>query len=307
MLLCVLVAQLCPTLCNPMDCSLLVPLSMDFSRQEYWSGLPFPSPGHIPNPAIEPGSPTLHANSLPSEPPVLKGDQDLVCWPSNVFWVKLQSARALVSTFCFSCPEDLRHSLLLSWSFNSCLLAFLWVPVAVLLFRSPFLLWVLLCTQSILLPLETQFGIWEVQSKFRKSTTSGAYLVSWGFPGGSDDKGSVCNVRDPGSIPGLGRYPGEGNGSPLQYSCLENPMDRGAWQATVHRVTQSQQDRSYLATHIIWLLQPVSPFRSFALFLKPHFLHLWNGNRACLTSLLSEWHISCMWKILCIENWPLLS
>ena len=79
MLLYVLVAQLCPTLCNPMDCSLLVPLSMDFSRPEYWSGLPFPSPGDIPNPAIEPGSPKLHANSLPSEPPVLKGDQDLVC------------------------------------------------------------------------------------------------------------------------------------------------------------------------------------------------------------------------------------
>ena len=46
---------------------------------------------------------------------------------------------------------------------------------------------------------------------------------------GSDSKASVCNAGDPGSIPGLGRSPGEGNGSPLQYSCLENPMDRGAW------------------------------------------------------------------------------
>ena len=49
------------------------------------------------------------------------------------------------------------------------------------------------------------------------------------FSGGSDGKGSVYNVRDLGSIPGLGRFPGEGNGNPLQYSCLENPMDRGAW------------------------------------------------------------------------------
>ena len=49
-----------------------------------------------------------------------------------------------------------------------------------------------------------------------------------GFPGGSDGKASACNVGDPGSIPGLGRSPEEGNGSPLQYSCLENPMDRGA-------------------------------------------------------------------------------
>ena len=49
-----------------------------------------------------------------------------------------------------------------------------------------------------------------------------------GFPGGSDGKASACNVGDPGSIPGLGRSPGEGNGNPLQYSCLENSMDGGA-------------------------------------------------------------------------------
>ena len=49
------------------------------------------------------------------------------------------------------------------------------------------------------------------------------------FPDGSDGKASVCNAGDPGLIPGLGRSPGEGNGSPLQYSCLENPMDGGAW------------------------------------------------------------------------------
>ena len=63
------VAQSCLTLCNPMDCNLQAPPSMVFSRQEYWSGLPFPSPGDLPDPGIEPGSPTLYADALPSELP----------------------------------------------------------------------------------------------------------------------------------------------------------------------------------------------------------------------------------------------
>ena len=63
-------------------------------------------------------------------------------------------------------------------------------------------------------------------------------MCTHGFPGGSEDKASACNAGNPGSIPGLGRSPGEGNGNPLQYSCLENPMDRGAWRATVHRVAE---------------------------------------------------------------------
>ena len=61
-----------------------------------------------------------------------------------------------------------------------------------------------------------------------------------GFPGGSDGKVSVYNAGDLDSIPGLGRSPGEGNGSPFQYSCLENPMDGGAWWATVHGVAKSR-------------------------------------------------------------------
>ena len=60
------------------------------------------------------------------------------------------------------------------------------------------------------------------------------------FPSGSYDKESACNVGDLGSIPGSGRSPGEGNGYPLQHSCLENPMDRGAWWATAHGVTKSR-------------------------------------------------------------------
>ena len=60
------------------------------------------------------------------------------------------------------------------------------------------------------------------------------------FPGGSHGKESACNAGDLGLISGLGRSPGEGNGYPLQYSCLENPIDRGAWWTTVHGVARSQ-------------------------------------------------------------------
>ena len=61
-----------------------------------------------------------------------------------------------------------------------------------------------------------------------------------GFPGGSVGKESACSVGDEGSIPGSGRSPGGGHSNPLQYSCLENPMDGGAWWAIVHGVTKSQ-------------------------------------------------------------------
>ena len=83
--------------------------------------------------------------------------------------------------------------------------------------------------------------MWEWEEIFLESyvkTIHGVPSIQLGlkyeFPGGSDDKASAYNARDLGLIPGLGRSPGEGNGNPLQYSCLENPMNRGAWQATVH-------------------------------------------------------------------------
>ena len=64
----------------------------------------------------------------------------------------------------------------------------------------------------------------------------------WGFPHSSVSKEYACNAGDLGSIPGLGRLPGEGNGNPLQYSCLENPMDRGVWQAIVPGVARVGHD-----------------------------------------------------------------
>ena len=75
-----------------------------------------------------------------------------------------------------------------------------------------------------------------------------------GFPGGTSDKEPACptqgDLRDVGLIPGLGRSPGGGHGNPLQYSCLENPMDQGAWRAIVYGVTQSQTQLKQLSKHI---------------------------------------------------------
>ena len=66
-------------------------------------------------------------------------------------------------------------------------------------------------------------------------------MYMWGFPGGSDGKESACNAEDLGSIPRSGRSPGEGNSNPFQYSSLENPMDRRAWQSQVHMVAKTQR------------------------------------------------------------------
>ena len=103
------VAQSCLTLCDPVDCRHQAPPSMGFSRQEYWSGLPFPSPGNLPDPGIELRSPTLQSDALTSEPP---GKPTCVltkltflhplgyihsCWPSTLSW------------YCF--PQNYAHSL----------------------------------------------------------------------------------------------------------------------------------------------------------------------------------------------------
>ena len=81
------------------------------------------------------------------------------------------------------------------------------------------------------------------------SVSFGSALLTNGFPGGSVNKESACNEEDLGSIPGLRRSPGEGNGNPLQYSCLENSMDRGAWWAVVHGITKSLTELSDFHFH----------------------------------------------------------
>ena len=81
--------------------------------------------------------------------------------------------------------------------------------------------------------------VWEPTSSLLVLCPRALNHLTCSFPGGSDNKESACNARDLSLIPGSGRSPGEGNGYPLQYSCLENSMDRRAWRATVHGVAES--------------------------------------------------------------------
>ena len=83
------------------------------------------------------------------------------------------------------------------------------------------------------------FYLTQKEEALATSEIYGSLMWLQGFPGGSVVKNPPANAGDTDSIPGAGRSPGEGNGNPLQYSCLENPMDRGAWWATVHGVTES--------------------------------------------------------------------
>ena len=114
------------------------------------------------------------------------------------------------------------------------------------------------CTESwniwlLWILLTSSFSIFDI--KLKGSTH---FSLQWtinscmGFPRGSVVKNTIANAVEAGSIPGSGRSPGEGNGNPLQYSCLENAMDRGAWQVTVHGVEKSQTWLSdYTTTRIL--------------------------------------------------------
>ena len=95
--------------------------------------------------------------------------------------------------------------------------------------------------------LKAQFLCTQCQIKSQRQSFGWS---SKGPTGGSDGKESACNEGDLDSIPALGRSPGEGNGSPCQYSCLGNSMDRGAWQATVHGVTKSWTQLSNFHFHL---------------------------------------------------------
>ena len=107
----------------------------------------------------------------------------------------------------------------------------------------------LLCHKLECMPIRIFQNISDLKIAYR-------YVYKIGFLHGSVGKEVACNAGDMGLIPGSGRYPGERNGNSLQYSCLENPMDRGAWQATVHGVARFGLDlvtkppQPYTYTHI---------------------------------------------------------
>ena len=106
------VAQSCSTLCDPMDLAYQASPSMGFSRQEYWSGLPFPSPGNLPNPGIEPGSPALQTEALPCEPPGKPGvlKTCVLSLANNFkshFFNQLISTNSWILVFYFSLPKHI--------------------------------------------------------------------------------------------------------------------------------------------------------------------------------------------------------
>ena len=132
------------------------------------------------------------------------------------------------------CSSLLQTTLLWLWAFNNSLPAGLWAllreqegKIPFQMIRGQCFLWIPLCSLK-----HTILCLLYVKGHFTPT------MVLQGFPSGSDSKESACNAGDPGLIPGSGRSPGEGNGYPLQYSCLENPMDRGAWWATFHGLAE---------------------------------------------------------------------
>ena len=122
------------------------------------------------------------------------------------------------------------------------------------------------------------------------------YLL--GFLSGSDGKASVCNAGDPGSIPGLGRSPGEGNGSPLQYSCLENPMDRGALEPFSHGNEFSRVYEKSACTQLIQWLRKMNSIshigQNYCFFLVILSCHLTQGRADRMRSAVHMKH--CLWK-----------
>ena len=110
-----------------------------------------------------------------------------------------------------------------------------------------------------------------------------------GFPGGSDGKGSTCNAEDPGLISGLERSPGGEHGNPLQYSCLENSMDRGAWPAPVHGLAKSWDTAEWLTHfHFSLLTRSVTLSKYLYLFVS-QFPFLLKKNNNSIFLLMSEW------------------
>ena len=116
-------------------------------------------------------------------------------------------------------------------------------------------------------------------------------FISSGFPGGSDGKVSDCTAGDPGSIPGSGISPGGRNGNPLQYSCLENSMDRGAWWATVHGVAKSRTQLSdFTSLHFTSFHQ--KKFKP--LYCMPSYIK-------CVQQVFGEWMNECAMH--CVRYW----
>ena len=211
------------------------PLSMEFSRQEYWSRLPCTPPGYLPNPGIEPMS--LLSPALAGRFFTKQNNHLYIKW--NALIPRLEF---MVGRNAFN--EDFFHS-----KNVDTLSARHFVK-----HRKMNKMWLLLLRpwsyagkkQTCRWEVSTRKGknsrlcYWERDCGTGVSATlywlKSSYNKTGGFPGSSVVKNPPANAGDMGSVPGLGRSPGGWHGNPLQYSCLDNPKDRGAWWITVHGV-----------------------------------------------------------------------
>ena len=123
------------------------------------------------------------------------------------------------------------------------------------------------------------------------------------FLGDASGKEPACQCSrhtDMGSIPGPGRSPGEGNGNPLQYSCLENPMDRGAWRATVHEAPKSRIWLKQVSTHaILWVLQSKGLSLHIHIYTEAGHGDWWSNTLNALFSSVVVWFLSFQRKKIC--------
>ena len=283
------------------------PLSMGFSRQEYWSGWPRPPPGDPPDPGIEPTSPTLWADFLPSEPP---GKPNYQGSPGGGLLVFKQPQSSLSSSLTYTPFHDLpgknpnpytplievpinqpcfltdsfqifansswqgRHSSVnpkvLQFLFPSCPSNCLLAPTVSLPTSSHRpqagfhpgtqhqLLTMPLPSLGAPGPGESTIRVPAPSTGLRPALPrhSNSQVAIYmkiqhdrGFPGGSDGKESAYNAGNSGSIPRSGRFPREGNGNPVQYSCPENSMDRGA--GGLQSMGLQNPDMTERLTHIL--------------------------------------------------------
>ena len=133
-----------------------------------------------------------------------------------------------------------------------------------------------------------------------------------GFPGDSDGRESACNAGDLGSVPGVRRSPGGGNGNPLWYSCLENPMDRGAWRATIHVVTRVGLNRAtntYLLSAILaiqWFdVTPISHSKTGPFSLLALSLHWSDHSLFCISWPFPNPWLSCWINLVRLQKAPM--
>ena len=262
------------------------PPSTGFSRQEYWNGLPLPSPVRFNIQYENFGTGIQRQHDTWETVHALSPDLSFKLTPT-LDNGKLVNKLIYVLQFVFLWNQR---------DFKTNLTGLLWIRASLVaqLVKNP--------------PAMQEIWVWSL------------VWEDQGFPGGLEGKASTCNEGDPGSIPESGRSPGEGNGNPLQYSCLENPIDGGAWEAAVHGVVKSwtwlsrftslhfwedlekgkATHSSILAWRIPWIVHGVAKSRTqlsdfhFSLL---HFILLWISFQHILIEYYLQQMVEIVWFI----------